>query len=59
MEAPPLFGDVYQFTTYQGPNQGQNGVIVAWDSIRYFWGTVINEGVNDLQAITFGGGSLV
>lgn len=59
MDTPPLVGDPYQFTAYTGPNQGQNGVIVGWDSVRYFWGTVAQQAVADLAAINGGGGILV
>lgn len=58
MDAPPLVGSPYQFVDYQGANQGQNGVAVGFDAIRYFWGTVAQQGVQDLVNIQAGGGVL-
>ena len=59
METPPPSGNPYDFVNPAASNVGLQGVQVAWDGIRYFWGTVVNEAVNDLQAALGEGGSLV
>jgi hypothetical protein len=59
MEAPPFSGDPYDFVDQTASNAGLQGVQVAWDGIRYFWGTVVNEAVADIQAALGEGGILV
>jgi hypothetical protein len=58
METPPFSGNPYDFVQPGASNAGLQGVQVAWDGIRYFWGTVINEAVNDLLAAQGIGGQL-
>lgn len=58
METPPPSGNPYDFVQPGAGNFGLQGVQVAWDGIRYFWGTVVNEAVNDLQAALGEGGTL-
>lgn len=58
MEQPPFSGDPYDFVQTGATNYGLQGVQVGWDSIRYFWGTVVNEAVNDLLAAQGIGGEL-
>lgn len=58
METPPPSGNPYDFVDPNASNAGLQGVQVAWDGIRYFWGTVVNEAVNDLQAAMGEGGTL-
>jgi len=59
MDAPPLTGDPYDFVAPGATNPGLQGVTVAWDAVRYFWGTAAQQGAADLLNITAGGGTLV
>jgi hypothetical protein len=59
MEAPPFSGDPYDYVDPTAPNAGLQGVAVAWDAFRYFWGTVAQEAVADIQAAIGEGGTLV
>ena len=59
MEAPPFSGNPYDFVQPGASNHGLQGVQVAWDSIRYFWGTVVNQAVADIQTAMGEGGTLV
>jgi hypothetical protein len=58
MEAPPFTGDPYDYVDPAASNFGLQGVQVAWDGIRYFWGTVVNEAVADIRAALGEGGQL-
>ena len=55
MEAPPDYRDPYEGVPANIPNFGSWGAVFAWDGIRYFWGTVINEAWTDLQNTIEGG----
>ena len=59
METPPPNASPYDFVNPAAGNAGLQGVQVAWDGVRYFWGTVVNQAVNDLQAALGEGGTLV
>jgi hypothetical protein len=55
MEAPPDYGDPYQGLLANTGNPGSVGVAFAWDGLRYFWGTVVNEAWTDLNNTINGG----
>lgn len=59
MQAPPWTGDPYDFVPATQTNPGTSGVRVAWDSMRTFWGGVVNEAWWDLEIVQQSGVVLV
>ena len=55
MERPPFTGDPYDYVPADAPNYGSQGVRVAWDATRQFYGQILNQAWDDLQAIQGGG----
>ena len=51
MEQPPFTGNPYDYVNPSAPNPGAQGVRVAWDATRQFYGQVLNQAWDDLQAI--------
>lgn len=50
MEAPPLVGDPYELVPPGVRNPGSQGVLVAWDGFRHFYGRVLAQSWGDLTA---------
>ena len=55
MTQPPVSGDPYDYVPNNTTNYGSEGVRVAWDFTRQFYGQVLGEAWADLQAIQGGG----
>jgi hypothetical protein len=51
MEQAPDYGSPYQLLAPDATNHGSQGVRIAWDGMRYFYGQVINEAWQDLQNV--------
>lgn len=52
MFPPPATGDPYTLIPAGAPNPGFQGVLVGWDSVRFFWGLAAQQGWMDLLNIT-------
>jgi len=59
MDQPPDIGDPYQLVDQTVQYPGTSGVAVAWDGLRYFYGTVINQAWFDMDVIQGNTGGLV
>ena len=51
MQPAPDVGDPYQWVPAGTQNPGSEGVRVAWDGVRYFYGTILGQAWQDLQNI--------
>jgi hypothetical protein len=51
MDPAPGYGSPYQLVPAGAQNVGSEGVRIAWDGMRYFYGTVLGQAWQDLQNV--------
>jgi hypothetical protein len=56
VQQPADVGDPYTLLPDGLPQPGTSGVALAWDGMRWFWGTVAQQAWFDMQAVQQIGG---
>jgi len=51
MQQPGYVGDPYELVPGNAQYPGTSGVAVAWDAMRYFYGTVMNQAWQDMANV--------